>query len=123
MEGIVLRRWCSRIRTADRIEYVRYVHATGLAGYLATPGNLGCQMLLRDLGGGETEVTTLSWWRSMASIEEFAGAEVARAQYYPEDDRFLLAKPDLVEHHEVAVEAPGPTGALLEGAARAVAPK
>lgn len=37
----------------------------------------------------------------MEAIRAFAGAEVDRARYYPEDDRFLLEKPDHVEHHRV----------------------
>lgn len=58
---VILRRWSSRIRTADEAEYVRYIEATGLAGYRATPGNLGCQMTLRALRDGSSEVATLSW--------------------------------------------------------------
>jgi heme-degrading monooxygenase HmoA len=100
--AIVLRRWSSRIRTADERAYVAYIEATGLDDYRSTPGNLGCQMLLRALPDGSSEVTTLSWWESMAAIRAFAGEDVDRARYYPEDDRFLLEKPDHVEHHRVA---------------------
>jgi heme-degrading monooxygenase HmoA len=102
---IILRRWSSRIRTADEDAYVRYIEATGLAGYRATPGNLGCQMTLRALPDGSTEVATLSWWASLAAIQAFAGADIDRARYYPEDDRFLLEKPELVEHHRVVAGA------------------
>ncbi len=101
---IILRRWASRIRTPDRAAYVQYIGDTGVVDYLATPGNLGCQMLMRDLGGGSTEVTTLSWWKSMDVIHAFAGEDVDQARYYPEDDRFLLAKPETVEHHVVVVD-------------------
>ena len=104
-DGIILRRWSSRIRTADEEDYVRYIEATGLAGYRATPGNLGCQMILRALPDGTSAVATLSWWTSMAAIAAFAGAEVDCARYYPEDDRFLLEKPDHVEHHRVVAGA------------------
>ncbi|MBB5360013.1 heme-degrading monooxygenase HmoA [Rhodanobacter sp. ANJX3] len=103
-EPTILRRWSSRIRTEDRDEYVRYIKGTGLEDYLGTKGNLGCQMLLRDCGDGLTEVTTLSWWRSMESIRAFAGSEVNRARYYPLDDRFLVEKPEYVEHHIVVAE-------------------
>jgi hypothetical protein len=100
-DGIVMRRWSSRIRTGDRVAYADYIRGTGGADYAATPGNLGFQMLMRDLGDGSSEVTTLSWWRSMGAIEAFAGADISRARYYPEDDRFLLEKPDTVEHYDV----------------------
>jgi hypothetical protein len=40
----------------------------------------------------------MSWWQSMDSIRGFAGDEPERARYYPEDDRFLVERPELVEH-------------------------
>ena len=107
-EPIILRRWTGRIRTTDGTDYVRYIEAVGLSEYRQTPGNLGCQMLLRDLGDGMTEVTTLSWWRSMDAIRAFAGQNAEIARYYPKDDRFLLERTDRVEHHLVAAGAMPP---------------
>ncbi|WP_442679108.1 hypothetical protein ACSBM8_16645 [Sphingomonas sp. ASY06-1R] len=98
---IILRRWASRIRTADEAAYIAYIGDTGLADYRATPGNLGAQMLLRSLGDGTSEVTTLSWWRDMNAIRAFAGEAAETARYYPDDDRFLLDKPENVEHHRI----------------------
>ena len=98
---VILRRWSSRIRTADEADYVDYIGETGLADYRAMPGNLGAQMLLRALGDGTSEVTTLSWWTAMDAIRAFAGEPVETARYYPDDDRFLLDKPEQVEHHRI----------------------
>ena len=98
---MILRRWRSRIRTEDREAYAEYIAATGGTDYASTPGNLGFQMLFRDLDDGSSEVTTLSWWRSLDDIRGFAGEDIAVARYYPEDDRFLLERPEHVEHHEV----------------------
>lgn len=98
---MILRRWRSLIRTAERDAYRDYVAETGGADYAATPGNLGFQMLFRDLGNGTTEVTTLSWWSSLDDIRGFAGDDIRIARYYPSDDRYLLEKPEQVEHHEV----------------------
>lgn len=64
-------------------------------------------MLLRDLGDGVTEVSTISWWTSVDAIKAFAGDDYARARYYPEDDRYLLEKPDGVEHADVAIDGLG----------------
>jgi len=101
-DTIILRRWASRIRSSDEQEYVRYIAATGIQDYRAVPGNLGAQMLLRALDDGTTEVTTLSWWSSIEAIHRFAGEDIEIARYYPEDDRFLIEKPERVEHHVVA---------------------
>jgi heme-degrading monooxygenase HmoA len=99
---MIFRKWTGRIRTAEREAYVAYIVGTGLADYANTPGNRGYQMVTRDLGDGSTEVSTMSWWDSMDAIRAFAGAEPERARYYPEDDAFLLDRPEHVEHSEVA---------------------
>jgi heme-degrading monooxygenase HmoA len=98
---IILRKWSGRIRTADEDEYVAYIEKTGLKEYSETSGNLGYQMMMRTLGEGVSEVTTLSWWRDMEAVRDFAGDNPERAVYYPEDDRFLLDRPEFVEHHRV----------------------
>ena len=98
---VILRKWTGRIRTAQQDEYVTYISGTGLDDYSRTPGNLGFQMLLREIGDGETEVTTISWWESMEAIRGFAGPTPELARYYPEDDRFLIHRPLHVEHHKV----------------------
>jgi len=97
----ILRTWRGKIRTADRQDYVAYILSTGLADYARTPGNRGYQMITRDLGDGVSEVATMSWWESMDAIRGFAGDEPERARYYPDDDRFLLDRPERVEHSVV----------------------
>jgi heme-degrading monooxygenase HmoA len=99
---MILRRWRGVIRTAEREAYRAYIAGTGGSDYTSTLGNLGWQMLFCDLGDGTSEVVTMSWWRSLDDIRAFAGADIAVARYYPEDDRFLLERPREVEHSEVA---------------------
>jgi len=103
--GAVLRRWVGQIRTTDRKRYTAYIAGTGGADYTATPGNLAYQMTMRDLGDGTTEVTTLSWWSSLDAIRAFAGEDIELARYYPEDDHYLLARPEFVEHHIIVASS------------------
>ena len=49
--SVILRKWTGRIRTAQQDEYVAYIAGTGIEDYAKTPGNLGFQMLLRELEG------------------------------------------------------------------------
>jgi heme-degrading monooxygenase HmoA len=107
VKGLILRRWAGLIRTTDRDAYAAYIAGTGGADYSSTPGNRGYQMTMRDLGDGTTEVVTLSWWTSLDAIRAFAGEEIERARYYPDDDRYLLSRPDNVEHHLVVDGVPG----------------
>src|SRR3954447_23075109 len=97
LRPMILRRWTGRIRTADKAEYAAYIIRTGGEDYLKTPGNLGWQMVFRDLDDSASEVSTLSWWTDMAAIRAFAGPEPQVARYYPEDDRFLLDRPANVD--------------------------
>jgi heme-degrading monooxygenase HmoA len=99
--SVILRIWTGRIRTAQQDEYGAYVAHTGATDYGSTPGNLGFQILMRPLGDGTSEVTTLSWWDSMESVRGFAGDQPELARYYPKDDQFLLDRPTHVQHHQV----------------------
>lgn len=99
----VLREWRAEIRRALRDEYVEYVKATGLKSYRGTPGNLGAAIAVRDLDAERSEIVTLSWWTDTAAIKAFAGEDIGRARYYPEDDRYLLTRPQGVQHYESTV--------------------
>ena len=46
----------------------------------------------------------------MHAIRGFAGDDVERAVYYPQDDRYLLTKPEKVQHYQYhgAFDAPTP---------------
>jgi heme-degrading monooxygenase HmoA len=94
--------WRGWVSTDRADEYVDYISRTGLVEYRRTPGNLGAEMWTRDLGDGRSEVTTLSWWESLDDIRGFAGDDIERAVFYPEDDEFLLDREITVSHHEVA---------------------
>lgn len=97
---MIARVWRGRVRAADLPGYCRYVTATGLADYRATPGNRGAQMLTR-IDGDVAQIITLSFWDGLDSIRAFAGENAGLARYYPDDDRFLLEFPEHVEHYDV----------------------
>ncbi|HEY0800026.1 MAG TPA: hypothetical protein VGD54_04225 [Steroidobacteraceae bacterium] len=98
----ILREWRAEIRRELKSEYVRYVSDTGITGYRSLPGNLGATIATRDLDPHRSEIVTLSWWTDEAAIKAFAGNDITRARYFPEDDRFLLTRPDHVSHYESA---------------------
>lgn len=97
---MIARIWRGAVRTADADEYAAYVRETGIDEYRATPGNTGA-WLLRRPRGPLTEIVTFSLWESLDAIRAFAGSDVERARYYPEDDRFLVEHDDVVAHYEV----------------------
>jgi len=103
----ILREWRAEIRRALKQEYVNYVTATGMADYRRAQGNLGAVIATRDLDSERSEIVTLSWWENEASIQAFAGNDISRSRYYPEDDRYLLTHPESVQHYESTDPCPG----------------
>jgi heme-degrading monooxygenase HmoA len=98
---VIARVWRGWVRTEDRDAYVDYIEQTGMSECRSTPGNRGAHMLTRDLDDGRTEIVTLSFWDSREVISGFAGDDISRAVFYPEDDRFLVAREETVTHFDV----------------------
>lgn len=97
---MIARVWRGRVRPGLLAEYRRYVADACLPDYRATPGNLGAYVLTKE-GVDHGDVITLSFWDSYESIARFAGKDIERARYYPEDPNFLLDFPERVEHFDV----------------------
>ena len=113
--GTIVRTWTGWIRTTDRSAYADYLEQTGLRDYLATAGNLGAYATFRDAEidaagtktasdteTARTEVTTVSFWSDYDAIAAFAGSDIATARFYPDDDRYLVARESTARHFEVA---------------------
>jgi heme-degrading monooxygenase HmoA len=85
---------------ADR--YLEYLMTTGVKELRATEGNRGVYVL-RRIDHGQAEFTFISLWESWEAIRRFAGDDVERAVYYPEDKDYLLSLDPKVMHYEVLV--------------------
>lgn len=96
-----MRTWTGWIRTGDRDSYRDYLHQTGLSEYRQTAGNVDAWAVYRDLDDGRTEVMTVSLWESRESIIAFAGDDIDRAVFYPEDDAYLVGRELEVRHYDV----------------------
>lgn len=98
----IARVWFGRTQAARVDEYVEYMKKTGVDALAKTPGNLGVLMFKR-IDGKEAEVGVISFWDSRESIQAFAGKDINKAVYYPEDRNFLVElTPELV-HYEIPV--------------------
>ena len=101
---MIARTWAGATRAADADTYLDYLHSTGLAEYRKTPGNRGV-LALRRIAGNRAEFLLVTLWDSEEAIRRFAGNDIERAVFYPEDDRFLVARDDRVRHYEVVYQA------------------
>ena len=97
---MIARTWAGATRAADADTYLEYLHRTGLAEYRNTPGNHGV-LALRRVSGDRAELLLLTLWESEDAIRRFAGDDIGRAVFYPEDERFLVARDERVHHYEV----------------------
>jgi heme-degrading monooxygenase HmoA len=100
---VIARTWRGWTRREDAEEYAAYIEETGMRAYRGTPGNRGAWMLRRD-EEDRTEFVTLSYWDSLDAVRAFAGDDVERAVFYPEDDRFLVERETRVLHYEIVSE-------------------
>ena len=99
--GTVVRTWTGWVRPEDAEEYGRYIEDTGMAEYRATPGNLGAYLVL-TAEGERTRVSTVSFWTDLHAVRGFAGDDIERAVFYPEDDRYLVGREATVTHGTVS---------------------
>lgn len=97
---MIARVWRGRTAADKADAYAAFLEQTGLSDYRATPGNRGA-LTLRRVEGETAEFVLVSFWDSFDAIKGFAGADVERAVYYPEDDEFLLEKERNVSHYRV----------------------
>src|SRR3989304_7451491 len=69
-------------------DYFEYLKRTGLDEYARTEGNRGVYVL-RRIEGGHADFLLVSLWDSIEAIRRFAGPDIEKAVYYPEDRDFL----------------------------------
>ena len=99
--GMIARIWRGAVQAEDAHAYAAYVQRTGIEGYQRTPGNRGAWLLWR-IEGDRAEFITMSLWESRAAIEAFAGQDIDKAVFYPDDEQFLIERDLTVQHYEVA---------------------
>jgi heme-degrading monooxygenase HmoA len=101
---MICRMWHGRTLRAKADAYAAFLEQRAIPDYRAVPGNLSAAVLRRD----EPEIThfmTVSCWESEENIRAFAGDDLLKARYYPEDRDFLLEFEPEVRHFVVTASA------------------
>jgi heme-degrading monooxygenase HmoA len=99
---MIARTWHGITDALKADEYFDYLNKTGVTEYRATQGNLGVYVL-RRIEGNKAHFLLLTLWESEEAIKRFAGSNMEKAKYYPEDEQFLLELEPTVTHYEVMV--------------------
>jgi len=98
----IVRVWFGSTVASRADEYLEYVRKTGVKNLTATPGNQGV-LVLKRTDGEIAEIAVISFWESREAIKEFAGDDINKAVYYPEDKNFLLNMEPELTHYEIAI--------------------
>ena len=101
---MLARTWRGATKAQDAEAYLQYLNRTGLAEYRKTAGNRGV-LGLRRIVKDRAEFLLVSLWESRDAIRQFAGDNIEKAVFYPEDDRFLVERDDHVSHYEVVFDS------------------
>ncbi len=97
---MIVRIWHGRVRHRDAAAYREFLQQRAVPDYRSGKGNLDIKILERH-GEDATHFMTLTTWESLDAIRAFAGEDVEKAKYYPEDEGFLLEFEVSVQHFEV----------------------
>jgi heme-degrading monooxygenase HmoA len=98
-EKMIARMWHGRVPTSKAEEYRKFTNGRAIPDYQSVKGNLKVYVLER-LDGDVTHFITLTFWESLDAIRGFAGDDLEKAKYYPEDKDFLLEFEPRVVHYE-----------------------
>jgi heme-degrading monooxygenase HmoA len=97
---MIVRMWHGRVPTAKADAYRAFTNGRAIPDYRSVPGNISVHVLERR-EGEVTQFITQTFWESLDAIRSFAGGDVEKAKYYPEDAEFLLEYEPRVLHYEV----------------------
>jgi heme-degrading monooxygenase HmoA len=97
---VIARLWHGRTPIEKANAYSAFLNERAIPDYRSTPGNLAVHILRRD-EGNTAHFYTFTLWESLEAIQKFAGSEIEKAKYYPEDREFLLEYEANVTHWDV----------------------
>jgi heme-degrading monooxygenase HmoA len=97
---MIIRMWHGRVRHNDAHAYREFLKQRAIPDYQSVEGNIDVRILERREEDA-THFITMTTWESLDSIKAFAGDDLERAKYYPEDKGFLLEFEPNVVHYEV----------------------
>jgi heme-degrading monooxygenase HmoA len=103
---MIARMWHGAVRREKAEAYLQYLKRVPVPDLRATPGNRGVTMLRED-SATISHFVLISFWDSREAIRAFAGDDLEKARYYPEDADYLLEMEPLVTHYEVLASPEG----------------
>ena len=97
---MIARTWLGVVPESKSDQYFEYIQNTGVPDIQKTEGNQGVFVFRRN-EDGKSYFFMVSLWDSYESIRKFAGDDIRKAFYYPEDKKYLIKLEPYVDHYEV----------------------
>jgi len=102
---MIVRIWHGRTPRAVADEYAAFLARRAIPDYRAVPGNLEAAVYRRD-EGEVTHFLTVSHWTDENAIRAFAGKDMLKSRFYPEDTGYLLEFEPEVQQYAVVARSP-----------------
>ncbi len=97
---MIARIWHGKTDKASYEAYSEFLKQVAMPDYRKTPGFEG-MTFLRRIVDKEAHFKLITYWSDWEAIKNFAGDDIEKAKYYPEDEDFLLEYEEKVQHYEV----------------------
>ena len=101
---MIVRSWSGRATSAGAEAYITHSRRKVLPDLQRIAGNRGA-MLFRKCVSDEVEVVVLTFWDSLAPIQEFAGKDANVAVVEPEAKAVLKTFDTHVQHFELILDS------------------
>jgi len=95
--------WWGATKARDADAYLEYLHRTGLSEYGKTRVTASTRPA-PGVGNERAEFLLVSFWESREALQRFTGTDIEKAVFYPEDERYLVARDNHVTHYEVILD-------------------
>jgi heme-degrading monooxygenase HmoA len=96
----IIRMWRGEVSLDKADAYEALMQRIAAPDYRSVEGLLAFYFTRRDLDD-KAEFLLITHWQSLTAIKNFAGDNPLKAKYYPQDQAYLLAFPEQVEHFKV----------------------
>jgi heme-degrading monooxygenase HmoA len=97
---MMARIWHGKTHVSKYEAYTDFIRQVAIPDYEKTKGFVSLTFL-RSIKDDEGHFVLITYWENLEVIKNFAGQDLEKAKYYPEDDDFLLEFEEHVQHYEV----------------------
>ena len=102
---MIARIWQGITKIEHVAAYTEFMKVRAIPDYEKTDGFIKLTFLKRT-DAEFAYFKLITFWSDLEVIENFAGADLEQAKYYPEDKKYLIDFPEKVTHYEVFAEYP-----------------